>query len=286
MRVRAVTVAEDNERVSVFATAPHTQILNRSPDIIGCDRGGREVGGRPVSVVGSRRPFVRESREQPNEPFWPEIGGHRASLLDRRPCRRGVKDSSRAALRRDAVTMVEKLGGHVETFDFAGDDDVFVTARCPTTSLPPRSASPSAQRITPVRTIVLLAPEEIDAAAQLSPYYQGPSPAPSGVQAADRHQLTLAVEDGGQVPRHPPGVRSRSIRWSRARPVPYLTCAGHEHYRRACTTRAPRYDRSGELGFHRGEELGLERLRGMSNTAPSRRDRARVMPLAIALRTP
>lgn len=91
----------------------------------------------------------------------------------------GVKGvlSKGGTARRDAVTtMVEQLGGRVETFDFAfGDDDVFVVVEAPDNiSVASFGLAIGASGLTSVRTIVLLTPEEIDAAAELNPYYHGP----------------------------------------------------------------------------------------------------------------
>ena len=79
--------------------------------------------------------------------------------------------------RRDSVTaMVEKLGGKVETFDFAfGEDDVFVVCEVPdNVTAAAFGMAVGASGLTTVRTVVLLTPEEIDAAAQMHPDYQGP----------------------------------------------------------------------------------------------------------------
>jgi uncharacterized protein with GYD domain len=79
--------------------------------------------------------------------------------------------------RRTAVTeMVEKLGGTVETFDFAfGEDDVFTICNIPdAVTAASIGLTVGASGLTTVRTIVLLTPEEIDAAAQMHPDYRGP----------------------------------------------------------------------------------------------------------------
>jgi uncharacterized protein with GYD domain len=79
--------------------------------------------------------------------------------------------------RRQAVTeMVEKLGGTVESFDFAfGADDVFTIVDLPDQVTAASIAlTVGASGLTTVRTIVLLTPEEIDAAAQKHPDYHGP----------------------------------------------------------------------------------------------------------------
>ena len=79
--------------------------------------------------------------------------------------------------RRTAVSeMVEKLGGKVETFDFAfGADDVFVVVDLPdNVTAAAIGLAVGASGLTTVRTVVLLTPEEIDAAAQKHADYHGP----------------------------------------------------------------------------------------------------------------
>lgn len=79
--------------------------------------------------------------------------------------------------RRTSVTgMVEKLGGRVETFDYAfGEDDVFVVAELPDNlTAAAISLAIGASGLVATRTIVLLTPEEIDAAAAKHADYQGP----------------------------------------------------------------------------------------------------------------
>ena len=79
--------------------------------------------------------------------------------------------------RRASVTeMVEKLGGKVETFDFAfGEDDVFVVCDLPANvTAASVGLTVGASGLVAVRTVVLLTPEEIDAAARMHPDYRGP----------------------------------------------------------------------------------------------------------------
>jgi uncharacterized protein with GYD domain len=79
--------------------------------------------------------------------------------------------------RRTAVSeMVSKLGGTVETFDFAfGEDDVFVVCDLPdNVTAAAIGLAVSASGLTTVRTVVLLTPEEIDAAAQKHADYVPP----------------------------------------------------------------------------------------------------------------
>ena len=72
--------------------------------------------------------------------------------------------------------MVEKLGGTVETFDFAfGKDDVYTVVDLPdNVTAAAIGLAVGASGLTTVRTIVLLTPEEIDAAAQKHADYHGP----------------------------------------------------------------------------------------------------------------
>lgn len=79
--------------------------------------------------------------------------------------------------RRTAVTeMVEQLGGRVETFDFAfGEDDVFIVADLPdNVTAAAIGLAVGASGLVAVRTVVLLTPEEIDAAAAKHAEYRGP----------------------------------------------------------------------------------------------------------------
>ena len=85
--------------------------------------------------------------------------------------------SQGGSARRTAVTeMVTKLGGTVETFDFAfGEDDVFSVVDLPdNVTAAAIGLAVGASGLSTVRTIVLLTPEEIDAAAAKHAEYQGP----------------------------------------------------------------------------------------------------------------
>lgn len=91
----------------------------------------------------------------------------------------GVKgvQSSGGTSRRDAIaTLVESVGGQLESLHFAfGDHDVYVIADLPDNesaaaiALTVNSAGGAA-----VRTVVLLTPEEVDAAAERSVDYRPP----------------------------------------------------------------------------------------------------------------
>ena len=89
---------------------------------------------------------------------------------------RGVKDAGGSS-RRDAVAKVaESVGGQLESFYFAfGDRDAYVVADLPdnesaaSVALTVNSAGGAT-----VRTVVLLTPEEVDAAAKRSVDYRAP----------------------------------------------------------------------------------------------------------------
>jgi len=76
-----------------------------------------------------------------------------------------------------AVTkLIASLGGTVESFYFGlGGDDFYVTADLPgNTAAAAGTMTVAAAGGANARTIVLLTPEEIDAAAKLSPSYRAP----------------------------------------------------------------------------------------------------------------
>jgi uncharacterized protein with GYD domain len=79
--------------------------------------------------------------------------------------------------RRDAVAATaEGLGGSVESFYFAfGDSDVFTVLDLPDNEVATAIAlTVNASGAVAVKTTVLLAPEEVDAAAQRSVEYRPP----------------------------------------------------------------------------------------------------------------
>ena len=91
----------------------------------------------------------------------------------------GVKGVAKAggSSRRSAIEkMAAGLGGRLETFDFAfGEDDVYTTVELPDN----KTAAAVALAInstghTSVRTVVLLTPEEVDAATTQSVHYTPP----------------------------------------------------------------------------------------------------------------
>jgi uncharacterized protein with GYD domain len=79
--------------------------------------------------------------------------------------------------RRDAVAKVaESLGGSLDSFYFAvGGDDFYVTVDLPGNEAAAAAAmTVAAAGGASARTIVLLTPEEVDAATKLSPSYRAP----------------------------------------------------------------------------------------------------------------
>jgi uncharacterized protein with GYD domain len=91
----------------------------------------------------------------------------------------GVKgvQSAGGSSRRDAVARVaESVGGRLESFYFAfGDRDVYTVVDLPDNeSATAVSLTVNASGAVRVRTIVLLTPEEVDAAAKRSVDYRPP----------------------------------------------------------------------------------------------------------------
>jgi uncharacterized protein with GYD domain len=79
--------------------------------------------------------------------------------------------------RREALeTTFASLGGTLESFYFAfGSDDVFLIGELPGNPAAAAAAlTTSASGAVHTRTVVLLTPEEVDAAAKLSPAYRAP----------------------------------------------------------------------------------------------------------------
>jgi uncharacterized protein with GYD domain len=89
---------------------------------------------------------------------------------------RGVKDAGGSS-RRDAVAKVaESVGGRLESFYFAfGDHDVYTVVDLPDNeSAATVALTVNAAGGATVRTVVLLTPEEVDAAAKRSADYRPP----------------------------------------------------------------------------------------------------------------
>ena len=85
--------------------------------------------------------------------------------------------NDRRTARRQAVTSaVESVGGQLESFHFGfGDRDVFVIADFPDNkSAAAMALAVNASGAVTTRTVVLLTPEEVDAAAKHSVDYRPP----------------------------------------------------------------------------------------------------------------
>jgi uncharacterized protein with GYD domain len=88
----------------------------------------------------------------------------------------GVRSNGGSA-RRDAVAeMVQGVGGQVESFYFAfGASDVYVTVDAPDNEAAAAVAlAVNATDAIAIKTVVLLTPEEVDAAAERSVAYRPP----------------------------------------------------------------------------------------------------------------
>jgi uncharacterized protein with GYD domain len=89
---------------------------------------------------------------------------------------KGIADKGGSA-RRDAIAKVfEAGGGRLEAFYFAfGDTDGYVFGDLPSNEAATAIAlAVNAQGATSVKTVVLLTPEEVDSAAQISVDYRPP----------------------------------------------------------------------------------------------------------------
>lgn len=91
----------------------------------------------------------------------------------------GVKgvQSGGGSSRRDAVAeLAESLGGKLDSFHFAfGERDAYVIVDLPDNESAAAAAlAVNAAGVTNVKTVVLLTPEEVDAAAQRSAAYRPP----------------------------------------------------------------------------------------------------------------
>ena len=90
---------------------------------------------------------------------------------------KGVLAAGGTSRRAVIEKMVADLGGRVETFDFAfGSDDVYTIVELPDA----RTATAIALTVNgsgaiSLRTVVLMTPEEVDAAGQVQPNYQPPT---------------------------------------------------------------------------------------------------------------
>jgi uncharacterized protein with GYD domain len=88
----------------------------------------------------------------------------------------GVADKGGTARREAVEQLVAAIGGKVESFYFAfGDADVYVNCELPSNEAAAALAlSINRSGSTKIRTVVLLTPEEVDAAANMAPEYRRP----------------------------------------------------------------------------------------------------------------
>jgi uncharacterized protein with GYD domain len=89
---------------------------------------------------------------------------------------RGVQKEGGVRRRAAAEALIKSLGGTMDAFYYAfGDTDVYVIADMPDqASMAAAAIAVSAAGGATVKTTVLLAPEEIDAAGKKSPSYRPP----------------------------------------------------------------------------------------------------------------
>jgi uncharacterized protein with GYD domain len=89
---------------------------------------------------------------------------------------RGIMSGGGTARRDAVVQTIESVGGKLESFDFAlGDRDVFVICDLPDNEAATAVAlAVNGSGRTQVRTIVLVTPEEVDAAVRRSVPYRAP----------------------------------------------------------------------------------------------------------------
>jgi|tagenome__1003787_1003787.scaffolds.fasta_scaffold20812256_2 uncharacterized protein with GYD domain len=89
---------------------------------------------------------------------------------------KGLMTAGGSARRTSIEKTVSAMGGRLESFDFAfGADDAYVVLELPDERAAAALAlTVSSSGLTKVRVVVLLSPEDIDAAAQLHPDYSPP----------------------------------------------------------------------------------------------------------------
>jgi uncharacterized protein with GYD domain len=89
---------------------------------------------------------------------------------------KGVLEEGGTARREMVEKLVANLGGTVETFYFAfGDDDVYIIAEFPDNATAAAvSMTVGASGAVGAKTVVLLTPEEVDAAAKKTVDYRPP----------------------------------------------------------------------------------------------------------------
>jgi uncharacterized protein with GYD domain len=89
---------------------------------------------------------------------------------------RGVLAEGGSGRRAATAQLIASLGGTMEAYYFAfGSDDFYIIADMPgNAAVASAGLTASASGAVNTRTIVLITPEELDAAAKLSPRYRAP----------------------------------------------------------------------------------------------------------------
>lgn len=89
---------------------------------------------------------------------------------------KGLRKDGGTARRAAAEALVKSLGGTVESFYFAfGDADVYTVVEMPDhASMSAAAFAIGASGAVTGKTIVLMSPEEVDAAAKKTPAYRAP----------------------------------------------------------------------------------------------------------------
>jgi uncharacterized protein with GYD domain len=89
---------------------------------------------------------------------------------------KGIQREGGTARRETVAKVAESVGGRIESFDFAfGDHDVYVVADLPDNEAATAIAlTVGASGAVTLNTVVLVSPEEVDAAAKRSVEYRPP----------------------------------------------------------------------------------------------------------------
>jgi uncharacterized protein with GYD domain len=89
---------------------------------------------------------------------------------------RGVAQKGGSARSEIIEQLIASMGGKMESFHFAfGDADVYVIAELPSDeAVVALALAINQSSATKIRTVVLLTPEQVDAAAKMVPEYQPP----------------------------------------------------------------------------------------------------------------
>ena len=88
----------------------------------------------------------------------------------------GVRKDGGTSRTKAVAKLAKSVGGSLESYHFAfGSDDFFVIVDLPDNAAAAATAMAVAESgAVSVRTVVLLTPEEVDAAAKLKPAYKAP----------------------------------------------------------------------------------------------------------------